>query len=414
MDATSKTDSSASMYASGSGPSPQEHRGWIPTLAPTLAPDELIRDYNVTEDPTDPYLPPSDPRGSLPSNMSSTGPLHKQDINESAVGDAPTEESSLSSSEALSYDNSSQYQSKDANQPSISSTKDSKADEKSEKSRNSLEEHKLPIKIACVGDSLTYGFGASSSSHNYPANLQNLLGGKFMVRDYGIDGVTAQKTPHTREGSYWDKKFFRKSHEFLPDIVLIMLGTNDSKENNWNSKKFEADLEDLVHSYKTLDSRPDVYLMTPPRALPTKQCKMMKVERKVLETKIPEIMQRISSKEKTHLIHLTDAFLYDKDHPDTIYKKTDDRYWTYDGIHPNDSGYARLSLKIFHGLNRKSYYGKYIPTRDDEDKLLALMLQHEDDRFDPTLPNPEEERWHRDGTEEDKVEGYPYPNYSVR
>ena len=73
-----------------------------------------------------------------------------------------------------------------------------------------------------------------------------------------------------------------------------------------------------------------------------------------------------------------------------------------------------MSLKIFHGLNRKSYYGKYIPTRDDEDKLLALMLQHEDDRFDPTLPNPEEERWHRDGTEEDKVEGYPYPNYSVR
>ena len=72
-------------------------------------------------------------------------------------------------------------------------------------------DHKLPIKIACVGDSLTYGFGASSSSRNYPADLQHLLGGKFMVRDYGVDGVTAQKEPHTREGSYWNKKFFRKS-----------------------------------------------------------------------------------------------------------------------------------------------------------------------------------------------------------
>jgi lysophospholipase L1-like esterase len=176
------------------------------------------------------------------------------------------------------------------------------------------DEHKPPIKIACVGDSLTYGFGASSSSHNYPANLQNLLGDKFVVRDYGVDGVTAQKKPHTREGSYWDKKFFRKSHDFLPDVVLIMLGTNDSKEPNWNAKKFESDLRDLVHTYKVLDSRPDVYLMTPPRALPTKQCKMMKIERDVIETKIPEIMQRISHEEKTHLIHLTNIFLFDKEH----------------------------------------------------------------------------------------------------
>ena len=404
---------------------PQDPEGMNPTVQPTLSPGEFpIGRANITKDPTDPLLPPSDPEdetdnvnatgSSLPSNVSSTGPLRKEPINATDVQTSDTASPSMAPSRTVTTHHPTYLATRSPTHVHHTPTPTSSPMKKEEKHQEEEEEkdQRLPIKIACVGDSLTYGFGASSASHNYPSNLQNLLGGDFVVRDYGVDGVTAQKEPHTREGSYWDKKFYKKSHDFLPDVVLIMLGTNDSKEPNWNSKKFEADLRDLVRSYKILDSRPDVYLMAPPRALPTKQCKMMKVEREVIHMKIPEIMQQISLEEKTHLIRLTDIFVYEPEHPDTIYKKTDARYWTYDGIHPNDSGYARLSQKIFKGLNRKSYYGKYIP-RLDEDMLLALMLQHKNDiKFDPTLPNPEEDRWHRDGTEEDKVEGYPYPNYS--
>ena len=79
------------------------------------------------------------------------------------------------------------------------------------------------IKVACVGNSITYGAGISNREKNsYPAQLQYYLGDDYEVRNFGSNGATAQSDgdyPYVRTGVYGESK------NFLPDIVLIKLGT---------------------------------------------------------------------------------------------------------------------------------------------------------------------------------------------
>merc|ERR1719453_1982422 len=127
------------------------------------------------------------------------------------------------------------------------------------------------IKVACVGDSLTYGFGASTKGKSYPGYLQSLMGSKFDVRNFGADGVTAIEYPHTHEGGYKHTHGYWRVQDFKPDYIVVMLGTNDSKRKNWNPKKFENDLSELVKNFQDIDSQPIVYLVIPPRLEPTSE-----------------------------------------------------------------------------------------------------------------------------------------------
>ena len=89
-----------------------------------------------------------------------------------------------------------------------------------------------PIKIACVGDSLTDGSKSSGGKKGdtaYPAWLGRILGSGYDVRNFGAAGDTLLRGTGW---SYWDSAEFRQSKEFAPDIVIIMLGTNDSMERD--------------------------------------------------------------------------------------------------------------------------------------------------------------------------------------
>jgi len=80
-------------------------------------------------------------------------------------------------------------------------------------------------RVACIGDSITQGSG-------YPDRLQELLGSDYEVGNFGVDGSTvSQETamPYMRQDKFID------AMEFKPDIVIIMLGTNDANpEINYN------------------------------------------------------------------------------------------------------------------------------------------------------------------------------------
>jgi lysophospholipase L1-like esterase len=46
---------------------------------------------------------------------------------------------------------------------------------------------------------------------------------------------------------------------FAPDIVIILLGTNDTKPQNWRYKSdFSGDLRDLIRHFATLPSKPKI------------------------------------------------------------------------------------------------------------------------------------------------------------
>ena len=70
-----------------------------------------------------------------------------------------------------------------------------------------------PLVVACVGDSITYGHGASDrGSKSYPAQLQALLGDGWTVLNFGHNARTALD-----EGKEWNGQGgmgYRKSPEF--------------------------------------------------------------------------------------------------------------------------------------------------------------------------------------------------------
>ena len=119
------------------------------------------------------------------------------------------------------------------------------------------------LKIACVGDSITRGtFIWHRRKRSYPAQLQAMLGERFCVRNFGVNGHAAQQSA---DRPYWDSEAFTLSSTFEPDIVLIMLGTNDSRGDNWKGVgPFAADYRKLTEHYQSLESSPRVWLLTPP------------------------------------------------------------------------------------------------------------------------------------------------------
>ena len=101
-------------------------------------------------------------------------------------------------------------------------------------------------KLACVGDSITWGFTiVNRGKYSYPAVLQQLLGEGFEVRNFGHNDAAARFDADT---PYVSKKAYRDSLAWEPDIVLLMLGTNDTKPWNWNPGIFREDYLRLVKS----------------------------------------------------------------------------------------------------------------------------------------------------------------------
>jgi lysophospholipase L1-like esterase len=117
-----------------------------------------------------------------------------------------------------------------------------------------------PIKVACVGDSITQGVGAKSGQ-SYPAQLQGLLGDGYKVGNFGVSARTLLKKG---DFPYWKEKKYQDALAMEPAIVVIMLGTNDTKPQNWKFEaEFYADYRELVKSFQILMSKPKVFVCRP-------------------------------------------------------------------------------------------------------------------------------------------------------
>jgi lysophospholipase L1-like esterase len=125
-----------------------------------------------------------------------------------------------------------------------------------------------PVRVACVGDSITFGFGIKNRAKAcYPAQLGRMLGKQWEARNFGNTGSTLLKLGNK---SYWKQKQFSAAHDFAPDVVVIMLGTNDSKPRNWDKHggEFVTDYKDLIASFAQLPSRPRIWICKPTPCFP--------------------------------------------------------------------------------------------------------------------------------------------------
>ncbi|CAB9520963.1 lipolytic protein G-D-S-L family [Seminavis robusta] len=136
------------------------------------------------------------------------------------------------------------------------------------------------IVVSCVGDSITSRGCASKPNMTYVAQLGRMLGSSYQVTNYGVSGTTMLKNGYCGNAdlhcggncTYWKTKKYEEAMESQPDIVTIMLGTNDAKGCNWygppngnpSGVEYHKAFVDMVHKFQALPSKPKVYLVTPP------------------------------------------------------------------------------------------------------------------------------------------------------
>ncbi len=178
------------------------------------------------------------------------------------------------------------------------------------------------LKIACVGDSITRGtFVWRRKKRSYPAQLQAMLGERFCVRNFGVNGHAVQQTA---DRPYWSSDAFTSSSAFEPDIVLIMLGTNDSRGDNWKGiGPFADDYRKLVVHYQSLESSPRVWLLTPPALF--RLGRSTKVRYGMDERAIREMCDAIESLARELGCGVIDIHEVTARHPEAF---------RFDGVHP--------------------------------------------------------------------------------
>ena len=116
--------------------------------------------------------------------------------------------------------------------------------------------------IACVGDSITEGQG-SSGGMDYPNQLQTMLGPTYKVMNFGAGGRTMLTKGDT---PYWTQGPFKEALASKPDIVVLMLGTNDARVKNWAAlhAEFPIDYMAMIEEFKGVNANAKIYVMIPP------------------------------------------------------------------------------------------------------------------------------------------------------
>ena len=189
-----------------------------------------------------------------------------------------------------------------------------------------------PAKIACVGDSITFGAAIKNRARNcYPAQLQDLLGLKYTVSNFGFSARTLLKNG---DHPYWREKMYQNALGLEPNYVIIKLGTNDVKPKNWQHKdEFKADLEEFAESFMDLPSRPNVFLSYP---VPVQQDKWGINEKSVAEGVIP-FVKEVAEELNLHIVDFHKAV------------PAEAKYFA-DGVHPNAAGARIMAVAAWEAL----------------------------------------------------------------
>lgn len=122
-----------------------------------------------------------------------------------------------------------------------------------------------PVRVACVGNSVTYGYRIENREQNcYPVQLSRLLGEGYEVRNFGKSGATLLNKGHR---PYTQQQEFRDALAFMADIVVIHLGLNDTDPRDWPDYRddFVKDYLNLIDTFRVANPACQVWIcrMTP-------------------------------------------------------------------------------------------------------------------------------------------------------
>lgn len=201
------------------------------------------------------------------------------------------------------------------------------------------------LKVACIGNSVTYGYGLTDpKKESYPSILQGLLGTHYEVKNFGLSGATLLKKGHR---PYNKTKEFAEAVAYRPDIAIVHLGLNDTDPRNWPEFKdeFESDFASLLDTLKKQNPKVKLYVcrLTPifnghPR---------FKSGTREWYWQIQDRLPQIAKANGAALIDLTSA-LYNR--PDLF----------ADNLHPDKEGAAIIANTIYKYLSG-NYGGLSLP-----------------------------------------------------
>jgi len=154
------------------------------------------------------------------------------------------------------------------------------------------------IKVACVGDSITAGSGVKNpKEESYPAQLGKQLGAEYEVHNFGVSGRTLLNHgdhPYTKEKAY------QNALEWKADVVVIALGTNDSKPQNTKFfNEFVADYKALIESFRSANNAVKIYVCLPPPVTPPGA---YGINEDVIKKQIIPMVKQVAQEENTELI----------------------------------------------------------------------------------------------------------------
>ncbi len=221
---------------------------------------------------------------------------------------------------------------------------------------NWLKARKTPkpdaVKVACIGNSITDGHGIDvATQFGYPALLQQMLGDNYWVKNFG---VSARTMLNKGDNPYMNEMAWKDAVAFNPDIVIIKLGTNDSKPQNWQyGAEFKNDLKQMIttlhpdlaqpqkkkgkKSKNILPAKPQIILCTPIPAFKS----TWNINDSIIANSIIPIQQEVAREYGLQVIDLHTLFA---DKSDLVQS---------DGIHPNEKGVKRMAEIIAETLKKE-------------------------------------------------------------
>ncbi len=190
------------------------------------------------------------------------------------------------------------------------------------------------LRVACVGDSITEGAGLKTQSKtSYPVMLDSLLGPKYSVLNCGRSATTLQKQG---DFPYWTSKEFSNTFTYRPDIIIVKLGTNDTKSQNWQADRFKQDYQAFIDTLKTIPGQPQIYLCLP---VPVYKTEWGINDSTLVNGVIPIIAELAKQNELT----IIDLYQEMSGQPENF----------PDNIHPNEQGAKKMAAIIANIITHK-------------------------------------------------------------
>ena len=189
------------------------------------------------------------------------------------------------------------------------------------------------VRVACIGNSITFGAGIRNRSRDsYPSVLARMLGDSYWVKNFG---VSARTMLNKGDHPYMNEPAYKNALAFNPNIVVIKLGTNDSKSFNWKYKAdFMKDAQNMITAFKGLPSQPKIYLCYPSKAYLTGDG----INDDIISKEIIPMIKKLAKKNDLSVIDLHTAM-------DGMPELFPDR------IHPNEKGAQVMAKAVYQSIS---------------------------------------------------------------